>query len=302
MIRREDATVAVLIDPPHWPAHGTVFSHLVSDASLAELHAFAEAAGIPPRAFDHDHYDVPERRYADLVAGGALPVSANVLVRRLLASGLRVRTAQRTPRRRSVLPVLREAWAALVPSEVALGEELLDRWSESHRGYHDVRHLAQCLGALDEIAADEPVSDAVRLAAWFHDAIHRGRGGDDEEASAVLAHESLTAAGLPVAEEVARLVRLTATHTPAPGDVAGAQLCDADLSILGQAPGRYHVYVRDVRVDYQHVSDADFRAGRLRVLDELLSLDPLFRTASGARLWAARARTNLAEERLRWLS
>jgi predicted metal-dependent HD superfamily phosphohydrolase len=293
--------VAVLIDEPRWPAHGTVFSHLVSDVSLAELHAFADAAGILPRAFDHDHYDVPERRYADLVERGALPVSATVLVRRLLASGLRVRTSQRTPERRSVLPALQEAWATLSPLAPALGEELLDRWSEPHRRYHDVRHLAQCLWALDEIAADEPVADTVRLAAWFHDAVYLGRPGDEDE-SAALAHEALTAAGLPVADEVARLVRLTATHSPGPDDVAGAQLCDADLSILGQAPGRYHVYVRDVRLDFEHLSDADFRAGRLRVLDELLSLSPLFRTASGGRLWAARARANLAEERRRWLS
>ncbi|MGB4917365.1 MAG: DUF4031 domain-containing protein, partial [Propionicimonas sp.] len=72
--------MAILIDPPRWPAHGTHFSHLVSDASLAELHEFATAAGIPHRAFDHDHYDVPARRYDDLVAHGAVPVRETELV------------------------------------------------------------------------------------------------------------------------------------------------------------------------------------------------------------------------------
>ncbi|MGI8415272.1 MAG: DUF4031 domain-containing protein, partial [Nakamurella sp.] len=51
--------MSVLIDPPRWPAHGRVWSHLVSDASLDELHAFAGTAGIPERGFDRDHYDVP---------------------------------------------------------------------------------------------------------------------------------------------------------------------------------------------------------------------------------------------------
>ena len=37
-----------------------------------------------------------------------------------------------------------------------------------------------------------------------------------------------------------------------PSAVPGALLSDADLSILGQVPGRYHVYVRDVRLDYAH--------------------------------------------------
>jgi hypothetical protein len=83
-------SVTVLIDPPVWPAHGTVWSHLVSDASYDELHEFAARAGVPRRAFDHDHYDVPEARHAELVALGATAVTGRVLVRRLIASGLRV--------------------------------------------------------------------------------------------------------------------------------------------------------------------------------------------------------------------
>lgn len=83
--------MAILIDPPAWPAHGTLFSHLVSDSSTEELHAFAEAAGISRRAHDLDHYDVPMHMYDDLVARGAVPVRSKVLVQRLIASGLRRR-------------------------------------------------------------------------------------------------------------------------------------------------------------------------------------------------------------------
>jgi hypothetical protein len=81
--------VTVLIDPPRWPAHGRVWSHLVSDVSYDELHAFAAANDIPERGFDHDHYDVPGERYQLLVAAGAVPVSSRDLLRRLAASGLR---------------------------------------------------------------------------------------------------------------------------------------------------------------------------------------------------------------------
>ena len=83
--------MAILIDEPIWPAHGTVWAHLVSDSSLDELHAFAAAAGIPERGFDNDHYDVPQRRWDDLVAMGAEPVTGRELLRRLQAAGLRVK-------------------------------------------------------------------------------------------------------------------------------------------------------------------------------------------------------------------
>jgi hypothetical protein len=87
--------MTVLIDQPIWPAHDTLWAHLVSDASLDELHAFAEAAGLPRRSFDLDHYDVPERRWGELVALGALPVTVRQLVERLRDSGLRVTQRER---------------------------------------------------------------------------------------------------------------------------------------------------------------------------------------------------------------
>jgi hypothetical protein len=83
--------VTILVDPATWPGRGRLWCHLVSDVSLAELHAFAERAGIPRRGFDRDHYDVPEERRADVIAAGALPVSSRELVRRLTAAGLRRR-------------------------------------------------------------------------------------------------------------------------------------------------------------------------------------------------------------------
>lgn len=81
----------ILIDPPTWPGHGRLWSHLASDASLAELHAFAAELGVPRRGFDGDHYDVPLERYEAAVALGAVPVRSREIVARLHASGLRVR-------------------------------------------------------------------------------------------------------------------------------------------------------------------------------------------------------------------
>lgn len=96
------------IDPPAWPAHGRLWSHLVSDVSYAELHEFASAHGVPRRAFEGDHYDVPQDRYADLVSAGARPVGGGDLVRILRSSGLRIqkRTHERVIESRSDVPWL----------------------------------------------------------------------------------------------------------------------------------------------------------------------------------------------------
>ena len=287
------AAPVIYIDPPLWPAHDTVFSHLVSNASLAELHRFAADAGISARAFDRDHYDVPAGRYRDLVARGAVEVEGGTLVRLLIRSGLRIKARERSA---SLVHPLLTRWETLLPDSRELGAELLNRWGEPHRRYHDRRHLLAVLEAAEALWSGPPPR-TVLLAAWFHDSVYRG-AGDDEEQSARLAESLLAEAGVPVPEirETARLVRLTAAHDPALADAAGQVLCDADLSVLGREPEAYRRYLADVRRDYGHVSDADFAAGRRRVVSGLMARDPLFSTPAARDRWEERARRNLLSE------
>ncbi|WP_369223459.1 DUF4031 domain-containing protein [Streptomyces sp. R39] len=83
--------MTVYIDPPNWPGHGRMWSHLVSDVSYAELHLFAEGLGVPRRGFERDHYDLPSHRYADAVLAGAVEVGSREVVRLLHGAGLRRR-------------------------------------------------------------------------------------------------------------------------------------------------------------------------------------------------------------------
>jgi predicted metal-dependent HD superfamily phosphohydrolase len=179
----------------------------------------------------------------------------------------------------------------------AMGSRLLGRWAEPHRRYHDLVHLAAVLDNVDLLAAHADDADAVRLAAWYHDAIHAG-APDDEENSAQLADAELSALGFPRAlvTETARLVRLTARHDPAPGDRNGEVLCDADLAILAAGPDAYGRYVTSVRAEYAHVPDQAFRTGRATVLIQLLALPALFRTPLGRERWEAPARANVEAE------
>ena len=87
----------ILIDRPLVEAHGRLWSHLASDTSYDELHAFARGLGIPERGFDRDHYDVPSEWYDDVLAAGAVAVTSRELVARLIAAGLRRRKPRRLP-------------------------------------------------------------------------------------------------------------------------------------------------------------------------------------------------------------
>ena len=306
--------MAILIDQPEWRAHGTRWSHLVSDSSLAELHAFAADAGLPARSFDLDHYDTPIERYDALVAAGALPVERRELVRRLSGSGLRVAGRDRPAARRRDLAA---RWARLAPGDDHIGETLLARWHEPHRIYHGPAHLKHALDSLDVVSGPGPTSRVEQFAVWFHDAIFtidtKGHQGEhpgaspqetasNEEASAELARTLLGPVrrdlrlSLADITEISRLVVVTVEHNPNTGDAAGARVSDADLAILGSATDNYTKYVGRVRREYAHVRDADFDAARGLVLAGLLARGPIFRTAIARERWEDRAQANLRSE------
>lgn len=214
-------------------------------------------------------------------------------------------------------PDLHHRWAAAVagarggggpadPDPAPYADNLLARWAEPQRRYHTTDHLIAVLDRVDELAvhvadrdAGVPVDwDAVRLAAWFHDAVYRPERSENEERSAALAERALPELGIGDActAEVARLVRLTASHDPAPDDHNGAALCDADLAVLAGSPEQYAAYAAAVREEYVFVPDRDFRAGRAGVLRQLLDMENLFRTSYGKAQWERVARRNLTTE------
>ena len=335
--RSYNVRMSIYIDPPIWPAHGTVFSHLISDVSLAELHEFAAAAGISERAFDRDHYDVPAHLYDELVRAGAKELSGAQLTRTLIASGLRIPLKERPEK---IRPRLLRAWeAAFAPrlntprlkhvedpaasqaqltAQVAeLGENLLQAWEHPHRAYHHSGHLSQMLADLDRLYAAYPQGStplAPVLAAWFHDAVYEGAPGEDERRSEQLAGaslEPLVAADLLSGEElqmVRLLVRATATHElpesaelPAGYAVTDIEFfLDADMAILAVEPARYHRYLRGVRSEYSHFDDEAFYTGRTTFLRSILERERIFLSEQGLQLWEEPARANLQAELTEW--
>lgn len=194
-----------------------------------------------------------------------------------------------------------DRWTRLAgPRTRALGNDLVARYTQEHRRYHDQAHLIAVLDLVDELAEYADDADVVRLAAWFHDAVYDPERSDNEELSAGLAERMLADTDLAADRiaEVVRLVRLTVTHDPAPGDRNGQVLCDADLAVLAAEPEAYAAYASAVQEEYGFVPEDLFRQGRADVLRGLLGLPALFHTPRGREHFEARARHNIKTELL----
>lgn len=177
-----------------------------------------------------------------------------------------------------------------------LRADLLRRWNEPQRRYHNETHLRAVLRAIDALEADGESFDGteVRLAAWLHAAVFDPAGSENTEKSAALAERVLDPSA--PAAEVARLVRLMGGHRVEPGDLNGAVLSDADLAVLGADPDTYDTYARDVRHEYAHVPGERFVAGRIGALEGLLDRRSVFLTRAGRDLWEKKAHANLNRE------
>lgn len=297
----------ILIDRPAPVAHGRRWSHLVSDVSLDELHAFAGRVGLPGRGFERDHYDVPEERYDLVVAAGATAVSSRELVARITAAGLRRRKSTvmgRRPLGRSLLrpPALRAGDTVAV---VALsGPVPADRLTEGVRimsGWGlDVRVSDQVLArddGLPYLAGDDQGRIAAFLSAWEDEAVAAivcARGGYGvarlvdaldfrrlavSEAKAVVGFSDVSA----LHQALAAQLGLASVHGPFVTQLAGANAATVDRlrailldpesveELLGPEP---------VRVIRPGTSSGVLVGGNLRVVTSAVGT-PTMRAARG---------------------
>lgn len=201
------------------------------------------------------------------------------------------------------LAALERLWANLASDRSPSPERLfapfdglVARHAEPHRHYHTLAHVAEVLRAAARLVPPGVDPAPVLFAAWFHDAVYDPARVDNEPRSAELARDSLVGfASQGELDEVARLILLT-RHDAEVSDALGVALVDADLAILGASEVRYQAYADAIRREYAHVSDADYRAGRARVLRQFLSRDALYHHPVMRAEGEAAARANLAAE------
>jgi predicted metal-dependent HD superfamily phosphohydrolase len=194
-----------------------------------------------------------------------------------------------------------ERWKALLCRLGARSgiEMLYDRlrgsYAEAHRTYHTFHHVRDCLAQLDKARhiAEHPFQ--VEAALWFHDVICDPRAKDNEEQSAWWAECSLRKAGVSckVALNVSKLI-LATRHRDVPSDADAALVVDIDLSILGRMASVFDEYERQIRQEYDYLSDAVFRKGRTAILRGFAARKVIYQTQFFRDRYEVPARENLA--------
>lgn len=186
------------------------------------------------------------------------------------------------------------AWRGLGARDRAPFEDVVARYSEPQRAYHDVEHLRECLGWLsvsEELSA-RPLE--VRLAVFYHDVVYCPRAVDNEERSADLfrAHASIVQLPSASRERIVRLIEGTALHRAHDSD--SALLNDIDLAVLGASPRQYARYEAQIRREFREFDDRAYRAGRARVLRSFLDMTSIYRTIFFNQRLEPQARSNLS--------
>lgn len=189
------------------------------------------------------------------------------------------------------------------PAKVnALWQDIAVRYNETQRAYHTLSHLQQLFEQFEQIKRKLSEPHIIALALYYHDVIYEPTRADNELKSAEYAAEAL---GHYLSAEqcqyIYALIMMTANHQldklANPDKINdAAYLLDMDLSILGASWPEYEHYAKAIRQEYMHVPLADYRIGRMAVLNGLLAHPRLYLTNYYYEQLEAQARDNIKLE------
>jgi predicted metal-dependent HD superfamily phosphohydrolase len=176
---------------------------------------------------------------------------------------------------------------------------LVNVYTQPDRHYHNLDHINHLLTILERFNQGklrDPL--AVFLAIWFHDFVYDSQATDNEIQSAKAANKLLTnlGASIDLIVRVEQLILATQGHQISPEDFDQCIFLDADLAILGEDSVSYQAYAQSIRREYSWVSELDYKAGRIRVLESFVKRPKLYYTDLLFGELEAIARSNLDQE------
>jgi predicted metal-dependent HD superfamily phosphohydrolase len=189
-------------------------------------------------------------------------------------------------------------------SRLSSGESSLDVWniieknySEKHRHYHNLNHIAMCLEYFDRYClANQNFrnKDIVETALWFHDIVYNPTSSTNEEDSAELFYKLATIDRINenFIKEVKPIILYTKNHE-ATENIDRQIALDCDLSIFASEIDILKQYDINIRNEYSFVEKYIYQQKRKQILMKFLEKDRIYNTNYFRQNYEHQARENL---------
>lgn len=181
--------------------------------------------------------------------------------------------------------------------------KLCKAYSEPHRFHHNLSHIGYCLNQvsnydsaqyLDVFRIKEMLS--LKKAIFYHDYVNFGKNDDEEKSIEAF---QLYEGNDSIAEEIIKATCHFENVTNEANYLEYNLMKDVDLAILGDEEN-YGRYAQNIRLEYAHIPESQYAAGRIDILDKLCSRKRLFRLGYFYDKFEEIAHENMLKERAYW--
>lgn len=179
----------------------------------------------------------------------------------------------------------------------AYWNEIAAYYSRPDRHYHNLPHLENILAVLMPVKSKVTDWQTMVFSIAYHDIIYNTLKSNNEEKSAELAHNRLSALLVPIQQIDICCKQILATkgHNIINNEDIN-MFTDADLSILGTNSEEYNRYASLIREEYKLYPDFIYNTGRLKILKHFLRMQRIYKTDYFYNKYEEKARINIENE------
>jgi len=153
---------------------------------------------------------------------------------------------------------------------------VLDKWSESHRHYHNINHLNDLISQINEDYADGRLNENERekltLTALFHDLVYEPNRNDNEEKSAEIFYRFCSEQHNVDLVEVRQMILDTKNHIPC--TPLSQKFIDYDMNICERNFNELLEWEEGIRGEYSMFSNEEYKSGRIKFLESIIDKYP----------------------------
>jgi predicted metal-dependent HD superfamily phosphohydrolase len=207
----------------------------------------------------------------------------------------------------NIIDYVKEKWKLLTAfskkEEIKqqLWEDIVHRYSEQHRHYHNLAHIAYLFKWCDKYIDQVKHPAVVGFAILYHDIVYDTYRQDNEELSAAIAEAHLTQLNInnKLLNNIKHFIIASKDHViydDAPLKEDLAIFLDLDLVILASDEEYYKRYSEKIRQEYAKYRDDLYKTGRKLALQKISETPTIYSSKVFRDTLELKARENIKKE------